>query len=114
MKGKIPDEILNRTKQAYRAPILTSFLGKDAPAFVMEVLSAESLTEANIFNPDSVVKLLNKMNSGNAYSEIDNMAITAIISTQLLYKQFIKEFNYLNDNELINFTLRSEENFKNE
>jgi asparagine synthase (glutamine-hydrolysing) len=51
------------------------------------------------------------MNSGKAYSEIDNMAITAIISTQLLYKQFIEEFKYLNDNELINYDIRSEANF---
>src|SRR5690606_5613302 len=92
MKGKLPEEILNRPKQAYRAPILSSFLGVDAPEFVMDILSEDFLLEAGIFNPESVSRLLAKMNSGKAYSEIDNMAITAIISTQLLYKQFIKEF----------------------
>nr|MBP9136821.1 asparagine synthase (glutamine-hydrolyzing) [Chitinophagales bacterium] len=80
MIGKLPEEILNRPKQAYRAPILSSFLGIDAPEFVMEMLSAESLLESDIFNPESVEKLLAKMNSGKAYSEIDNMALTAIIS----------------------------------
>ncbi len=111
MKGKLPEEILNRPKQAYRAPILSSFLGSDAPAFVMDLLSTDPLLEADIFNPESVVKLLAKMNSGKAYSEIDNMALTAIISTQLLYKQFIKEFKYLNDTELIQYTLQTEENY---
>jgi asparagine synthase (glutamine-hydrolysing) len=111
MIGKLPEEILNRPKQAYRAPILSSFLGSDAPEFVMEMLSTESLLEADIFNPESVVKLLAKMNSGKAYSEIDNMALTAIISTQLLYKQFIKEFKYLDNSNLTKYTLQSEKNY---
>ena len=111
MKGKIPDEILNRPKQAYRAPILSSFLGEGAPRYVKEILSAESLKKAGIFNPESVTKLLVKMNSGKAYSEIDNMAITAVISTQLLHKQFIENFNHLDQRDLIKYTFRSESNF---
>lgn len=111
VKGRIPDEIYKRTKQAYRAPILNSFLGDEAPDFVDELLKAESVIEAGVFDPESVERLIKKMKSGKAYSEIDNMAITAIISTQLLYKQFIKDFTYLSDKELIPYTLRSEKNF---
>jgi len=113
MKGKLPEEILNRPKQAYRAPILSSFLGEDAPEFVGDLLSEKALIESNIFNPQTVSKLLLKMNSGKAYSEIDNMAITAIISTQLLYRQFIKDFKYLSDDELIVCSVKSEANFLN-
>lgn len=112
MKGKLPFDILNRSKQAYRAPVVNCFLGEEAPEYVKEVLSPESLREANIFNPNSVSGLLRKMNSGKAYSEIDNMAITAIITTQLLYKQFIKEFRHLNSSELIDYNFRSELNYK--
>lgn len=111
MKGKLPEEILSRPKQAYRAPILNSFLGEDAPEFVNELLSEEALIEADVFNPDSVSKLLFKMSSGKIYSEVDNMALTAVISTQLLYMQFVKDFKYLDSKELINYTLRSEANF---
>ena len=111
MKGKLPEEILNRPKQAYRAPILSSFLGVNAPNFIMNILSEDFLLEAGIFNPVSVSKLLSKMNSGKAYSEIDNMALTAIISTQILYKQFIKEFKHLDSNALTKYTLRTEKNF---
>jgi asparagine synthase (glutamine-hydrolysing) len=113
MKGKLPDKILERTKQAYRAPIRSSFLEKESPGFVKDILSPESLTKANIFNPGSVEKLLTKMKSGKTHSEIDNMALTAIISTQLLHKMFIKEFKFLNNNEIINCTLRSEADYKN-
>ena len=112
MKGRLPEEILNRPKQPYRAPILSSFLGDDAPEYVNEVLSETEIKKAGIFSPDSVKRLLVKMKSGKAYSEIDNMALTAIISTQLLHKQFIEEFKYINSDELINYTLRSEINFE--
>lgn len=111
MKGKLPESIIGRTKQAYRAPILESFLGADAPEYISEILSSDLIVEAGIFNPDSVSNLLRKMKSGKAYSEIDNMALTGIISTQLLYKQFIKEFNYLDSNDLVQCELRNEKNF---
>ena len=111
MKGRLPEEILNRPKQAYRAPILSSFLGADGPDYIREVLSPESLINSGIFNADSVTKLLVKMNSGKSYSEMDNMALTAVISTQLLHKQFIEDFKYLNKNDLINYTIRSESNY---
>lgn len=108
MNGRLPDEILNRPKQAYRAPILSSFLGKEAPEYVHDMVSEAAIQEAGIFNPDSVKRLLVKMKSGKAYSEIDNMAITAIISTQLLYRQFIKDFKHLNNNQVVNCSFRSE------
>jgi asparagine synthase (glutamine-hydrolysing) len=111
MKGRLPEEILKRPKQAYRAPILSSFLGEKAPEYIQDLLTSASLSEAGIFNPDSVARLLLKMNSGKAYSEIDNMALTAIISTQILYQQFIKEFKYLNNSQLTNCMVRSETNY---
>lgn len=112
MKGKLPEEILNRPKQAYRAPILSSFLGKNAPSFVKDLLSVESINEADMFNPESVNKLISKMNSGKAYSEVDNMAITAILSSQLIYRLFIRDFAYLKDDQLIDCVVKSEKNYK--
>lgn len=108
MKGKLPEQILTRPKQAYRAPVLSSFLGNEAPEYVNDILSRSSLSEAGIFNPESVARLLQKMKSGKAYSEMDNMALTAVISTQILYKQFIQEFKPLNNSELTICTVKSE------
>lgn len=113
MNGKMPEQILSRSKQAYRAPILESFLGNKTPGYVTEVLSKKYIEKAGIFNPISVEKLLSKVRSGKAYSEIDNMAITGIISTQLIYKQFISEFRYLRKSEMIKCSIRSESDFKN-
>lgn len=113
MKGKLPEQILTRSKQAYRAPILESFIGKNAPDYIFDILSNKKITEAGIFNPNSVTRLISKIKSGKAYSEIDNMALMAILSTQLLYSQFIRDFSYLNKNDLIKSEVRSESNYKN-
>ena len=112
MKGKIPEEIVNRPKQAYRAPILSSFVGNQAPEYVNEVISPSLLKEVAIFDSEFVSRLYQKMQSGKYNSEVDNMALTAIITTQLLYIQFIKDFRYLSNIEGLNFNIRSESNYK--
>ncbi|QBA63879.1 asparagine synthase (glutamine-hydrolyzing) [Muriicola soli] len=89
MKGRIPDPILNRPKQAYRAPIKSVFIADKTPAYVEEMLSEKTITKAGIFNPKHVKQLLEKMQTKKVVSEIDNMALTAILSTQLLYDKFV-------------------------
>ncbi|MBM3436868.1 MAG: asparagine synthetase B, partial [Bacteroidetes bacterium] len=91
MKGKIPDSILTRHKQAYRAPIHTSFFGPEAPDYVMEMLSEKMITEYQIFNSGKVTKLIEKFKSGANITEVENMAIAGILSTQLIHKFFISE-----------------------
>lgn len=95
MAGKIPDSILKRNKQAYRAPIHTSFFGQGAPAYVVDMLSAESLKRFDCFDAEKVSKLVEKYRNGSTISEIDNMALAGILSTQLVNLQFIErnEFN---------------------
>ncbi len=101
IKGRIPDSVVARSKQAYRAPIHQAFLGKDAPVYVKELLSAESIEEAGIFNPQLVSTLIEKMQRSGQPSEIENMALVAVLSSQLLYLQFIKEFTHLDDSQLV-------------
>tara|TARA_R110002049_G_scaffold299634_1_gene489961 strand:+ start:4150 stop:5949 length:1800 start_codon:yes stop_codon:yes gene_type:complete len=103
MKGKLPDVILNRPKQAYRAPIRSSFASDSLPAYLKEMLSESAIKQARIFNPDYVSQLLTKMKTKNQVSEIDNMALTAILSTQILNDLFInKSIQELNDDRLVN------------
>ncbi len=90
MDNRIPNSILKRSKQAYRAPIASSFFGNRIPDFVKDVLSEDNLTSTGLFNPQRVKQLKAKLETGTNQSEMDNMAITGIISTQLLHQQFIK------------------------
>ena len=102
MKDRLPDVILNRPKQAYRAPIRSTFTSDDLPLYLKDMLSEKAIMEAGIFNPDHVNQLLNKMNSKNQVSEIDEMAVTAILSTQILNDLFInRSIQELNDDDLV-------------
>ncbi|MFT5750310.1 MAG: asparagine synthase (glutamine-hydrolyzing), partial [Ancylomarina sp.] len=87
MKGKLPDQILNRPKQAYRAPAILN-LDSD---YVRVVMSEKQLESAGIFNPDRVNKLLLKVKLNKVVSEIDKMAFMGILSTQILDDLFVKK-----------------------
>ncbi len=104
MKGRLPEVILNRPKQAYRAPVRSAFFSNELPIYLKEILSKNKIKSFGIFNPDHVSQLLTKMNSKNQVSEIDNMALTAILSTQILYDLFInKAMPKLQENDLVVF-----------
>ncbi|MEP7255454.1 MAG: asparagine synthase (glutamine-hydrolyzing) [Ferruginibacter sp.] len=88
--GIIPGSITKRSKQAYRAPITGSFFNSAAPAYVEELLSESKLKTFGLFNPGKVKSLIEKIkNNPQNVSEIDQMAIAGILSTQLLYSMFI-------------------------
>ncbi len=89
MKGKLPTSIVDRPKQAYRAPIRSSFISNEQ-GYLKDLLSENDIEKTGIFSYKAVKKLLNNMKLGKNVSEMDNMALTGIISTQLLEDQFIK------------------------
>lgn len=91
MQGKIPESILKRHKQAYRAPIHTSFFGSDAPEYVHEMLAERTLEASGIFDWTKVSRLTEKFKSGTGITEVENMALAGILSTQLIDKLFISE-----------------------
>jgi asparagine synthase (glutamine-hydrolysing) len=87
--GKIPASITKRTKQPYRAPIADSFFNAGSPAYISESLSEENLRSFGLFNHLKVKRLIDKISLQKNISEVDQMAIAGILSTQLLYKMFI-------------------------
>jgi len=90
-KERLPEKILKRPKHPYRAPIKESLLHFNSTC--SESISYIKLRESGIFNPSKVEKLIQKVNSGRYVGEFDNMALTGIISTQILYEKFVKDFN---------------------
>ncbi len=93
LKNRIPDKILKRPKQAYRAPIRSVFLDKNRPEYVNDMLSESSTGKADIFNYNSITSLISKIEKTGVATEIDNMVLTSVISTHLLYYQFIENNN---------------------
>lgn len=89
----LPPEIWNRSKRPYRAPIHHSFFPDGQPlAWVNEILSAESINAAGIFNPNAAASLIKKVQRVGQLSETDNMTLAGVLSTQLIYHQFIANF----------------------
>ena len=91
-RGLVPETIIARKKQPYRAPDAACFMAADAPQWVDDVTSADSLAAAGVFNPKAVQQLLQKCRSrqGSQFSNADNMAVVGVLSTQLLHRQFIQ------------------------
>ncbi|NDP27146.1 MAG: asparagine synthase (glutamine-hydrolyzing) [Flavobacterium sp.] len=107
MKNEIPKSVLNRHKQAYRAPILEAFIGTKVPDYVSDMISCESLTASGVFNPKSVNNLITKIKTASFPSEVDNMALVGILSTQLLFNLFIKDFRPLAEREILKGKVRN-------
>ncbi|MBY0463669.1 MAG: asparagine synthase (glutamine-hydrolyzing) [Burkholderiales bacterium] len=87
----VPQSIIDRPKQPYRAPDAQCFVDADAPDYVQDVLSPTGVADANVFDATLVQQLLTKCRtSKGTLSNTDNMALVAVLSTQLLHRHFIR------------------------
>jgi len=92
MSDLLPDAVVARPKQPYRAPIRPSFFGPDAPDYVGECTTPTALREAGCFAPAPVGRLLVKCRRGLPLGETDEMALVGILSTQLLHRDLLSRF----------------------
>jgi asparagine synthase (glutamine-hydrolysing) len=90
--GLLPEEIRNRPKHPYRAPIKKSLLNGVAQDSVAETLSEKSVRDAGLFDPAKVDLLLKKLDRQEDPSELDNMALAGILSTQIVHDRFVKDW----------------------
>ena len=91
-RGMIPEGIVRRAKQPYRAPIRELFYSRAPADYVDDLLSEERLREYGYFHPKRANRLYRKFrDAGPDYaSEFENMALIGTLSTQLLHQQFVK------------------------
>jgi asparagine synthase (glutamine-hydrolysing) len=90
-QGQLPEGILKRPKQPYRAPIGQAFFnGGGAGDLLDQALGGSD----SLFNPKKVSTLFGKyQDQGRApASEVQNMAVVGILSTQMLHEQFVRGF----------------------
>jgi asparagine synthase (glutamine-hydrolysing) len=88
----VPESVLKRPKQPYRAPDAASFFSGGDVDWVNELTSISKIKNAGIFNPKAVSSLLNKCRrlKGHRMSNTDNMRTVALMSTMLVYHHFIE------------------------
>jgi asparagine synthase (glutamine-hydrolysing) len=89
----LPAEICDRPKQPFRAPIHRSFFNDEKMDYVQELLSPAVISSTGLFNPAVVGQLTAKLERGLPLSETDDMALVGVLSTQLVYNQFVSDFN---------------------
>ncbi len=89
MNNRLPSSVLKRPKQAYRAPIASSFLSSPSREYVMDLLSVHDINLTGMFSYNAVHKLINKISAETMVTETENMALAGIISSQLIYHQYI-------------------------
>ncbi|WP_196875317.1 asparagine synthase (glutamine-hydrolyzing) [Nocardioides luteus] len=87
----VPEEILRRPKQPYRAPDAAAFFAGGTPDWVFDVTSGAALEAAGVFRPELVQRLLEKARrtQGRSLGNTDNMRLVAVLSTQLLHSELL-------------------------
>ncbi|AUM13609.1 asparagine synthase (glutamine-hydrolyzing) [Ketobacter alkanivorans] len=89
MGGYLPDAIVNRHKQPYRAPDIPSFFTDNPPDYVNDLLSEAALAKSGLFDAKRVQMLVKKIRLGRAIGYKDNMALVGILSTQVWHDLYM-------------------------
>jgi asparagine synthase (glutamine-hydrolysing) len=88
----LPDLIRQRPKRPYRAPVHRSFFNSSTPEYVRELLAPAALRASGLFKAGPVEQLVNKIRGGSPIGETDDMALAGILSTQLVHRLFVQNF----------------------
>ena len=90
LSGLLPDAILQRPKQPYRAPDSQSFFFDGEPLdYVADLMSGERVRSAGYFDPAMTGRLFDKCRRATAIGFADNQAFVGILSTMLLDHHFM-------------------------
>ena len=91
----VPDFLRRRPKQPYRAPDAECFFDPTSGAathdYIDELLSESALEQSGLFHPKAVGLLVKKAKKGRVRGVRDGMALTALLTTQLVVHQLIAD-----------------------
>ncbi|MEE4354105.1 MAG: asparagine synthase (glutamine-hydrolyzing) [Desulfatiglans sp.] len=92
LQGVLPQDITNRPKHPYRAPIKQSLMNKNTFDYTQKVLSDKSIQDAGLFDVKKVGALLKRFERVANPGEVENMGLVGIFSSQVIYDKFIADF----------------------
>ena len=91
LNNELPASILLRSKQPYRAPDIPAFFHDGvALDYVDALLGDDTIKRFGYFDAQKTGFLLKKIRAGRAIGYKDNMALVAILSTQMWHHLFIE------------------------
>ena len=88
-KDMIPRNIFQRVKQPYRSPISDCFRSSENTISSF-MLSDENLKKSRFFNAEGIGNLIKKVDGGGHITEVEQMALSAAASTELIEHIFVK------------------------
>lgn len=90
----LPPDIWQRRKRPYRAPIQRSFFPARGPApdYVAECLSEHAVRDAGFFDATMVAALARKAAGDAPLSEVEEMAVVGVLTTQLIHELYVRSF----------------------
>ena len=114
MADILPQKITARKKQPYMAPDILSFFGGKEPEYLKYYLSDSMLNDAGIFKINAVKALVAKCRRKARQGFKENMAFIGILSTQIIYDKYVKNFARQQPNKLENVRVHVQANDMNE
>ncbi len=106
MKNILPNNVLARPKQAYRAPGSAALYRHN---LIDTFLNREAIVQAGLFDFERVNKLVKKFESGNLLSELDNMALVGVLSGQIWYDKFIARPTVIPESDMLKGRIRNKQ-----
>jgi asparagine synthase (glutamine-hydrolysing) len=91
--GLVPEAVVGRPKQPYRAPDALCFVGPEAPAWAGDLMGERAVADAGVFDASAVERLWRKCRASGGrgqFSNADNMAVVGVLSTGLLHEQLVR------------------------
>jgi asparagine synthase (glutamine-hydrolysing) len=92
MQNQLPQKILNRFKQPYRAPDIPAFFNGEFRDYVQDMMAPETVRRYGYFDDKKVAMLMRKILAGRSIGYKDNMAFVGILSTQVWHSHFIADY----------------------
>jgi asparagine synthase (glutamine-hydrolysing) len=99
-RGILPDQIVQRPKHPYRAPVSGSLMSSGLKDQMEERLSEASLQQSGLFDPAKTARLIKKAKAEPRLDETDSMALAGILTAQILSDRFIEKFTRCDPNTL--------------
>jgi asparagine synthase (glutamine-hydrolysing) len=85
----LPNAVVERVKQPYRAPDVDAFAGVGTEDYLEEVLSESAVRRLGLFDSRAVAALAQRARCGRVKSVSENQAFVGILSTQLWAGAFL-------------------------
>lgn len=89
MAGSLPDTVVNRPKQPFRAPTRGGLAAESEGADLWELMSERNVRRSGIFDTRATTSIAKKIRRSVGFGQRDEMALAGVLSTLVLHDRFV-------------------------